>query len=807
VLSALPTGTVTFLFTDIEGSTKLLGELGAAEYGRELAEHRRILRHAFSAHGGVEVDTQGDAFFVAFSRASDAVAAASEVQGAKGRLRTRIGIHTGEPHTGPDGYVGLDVHRAARICSVAHGGQTVLSERTKDLLPEAVEVHDLGLHRLKDLGPPEKLFQLGTHQFPPLRSLNATNLPSQPGPLIGRDRELLELAALVREQRVVTLTGPGGSGKTRLALHAAAESVDEFVDGVFWVPLAAVTDVQILEPTIDQAMGAQDGVAEHVGEKKLLLVLDNLEQLLPGAAPQLARLHERCPNLRLMLTSRAPLRIAAEHEFPVDPLPQPDAVALFRERAFAREPEDAVYEICRRLDGLPLAIELAAARTRALSPDQLLARLKQALPVLTGGRRDAPERQRTLRATIEWSYDLLSAAEQRLFACLGAFAGSYTVESVEAVCEVGLDTVEALVEQSLVRRWESFRLGMLETIRELAVEKLEQSGEANAVRRRHAKHYLQLAQSANLGLDALGHGPQRHEVANAEQHNFRAAMDWAVRADAELGLRLAVSLENFWITHDPAEGTRRFEALLEGAGAVELPLRARAMIDYGGSLEMSGDHDRARSAYARAGQLFREAGDERGMAEAEFRLGVIARRVGDLELARRLWQKSLETWQRLGYTAGEVQALGNLGGYEFEHGRPERGRELSERSLALARDLGWTWWEAVQLSNLAEFALGSGRPDEAEERARECLRLARVMEDRMSTVYALGMLAWAAADKADPKRAVLLWAAIEAEEARGPLAMWASERDKFAAHVPPVADDVPRMTLEEAVDYALGDPA
>jgi len=446
----LPTGTVTFLFTDIEGSTRLLEELGS-RYVETLAEHRRVVRSACARHGGVEVDTQGDAFFVAFQRASAAVAAAEDAQ-RELELPVRIGIHTGEPALTGEGYVGIDVHRAARICSAAHGGQVVLSERTTELLDGGPGLINLGMHRLKDLGAPEKLFQLGEAEFPPLRSLNATNLPAQPGPLIGRERELSELTELVRTDRVVTLTGPGGSGKTRLALQAAAEAVDEFADGVFWVPLAAVADPEIVEPTIGKTIGAQNGVSAHVDEKRMLLLLDNLEQLLPEAAPQLARLGEGCPNLRLLVTSRAPLRIAGEHEYLLDPLPEVDAVALFRQRAFVTEPDEAVHEICRRLDGLPLAIELAAARTRVLPPDQLLERLERALPILTGGRRDAPQRQRTLRATIEWSYDLLSPEEQWLFARLGVFAGSLTVESAETVCDTELDTLEALVEHSLVRR-------------------------------------------------------------------------------------------------------------------------------------------------------------------------------------------------------------------------------------------------------------------------------------------------------------------------------------------------------------------
>jgi non-specific serine/threonine protein kinase len=348
---------------------------------------------------------------------------------------------------------------------------------------------------------------------------------------------------------------------------------------------------------------------------------------------------------------------------------------------------------------------------------------------------------------------------------------------------------------------------MLETIRELAAEKLDSEGQAEAVRRRHGEYYLELAQSANLSLDALDRGPQRHEIVLPEQHNLRAAMDWAAETDAELGLRLAVSLENFWITHDPTEGRRRFETLLERAGDVALPLRARATVDYGGCAEGSGDYERARAAYERSRELSQEAGDERGTAEADFRVGVIAARTGDAELARRLWEESLETWERLGYTVGVLQALGNLGWFEFEHGDPDRGRELTERSLELAREVGWTWWEAAQIGILAEQALAVGRADEGELRARESLELARTMEDRLSTVYGLALLAWAAADRGNAQRANVLWAAIEAEEAKGPLPNWAAERDKYAAHIPPPTSAVPELTLDDAVAHALDEDA
>jgi predicted ATPase len=764
----LPSGTVTFLFTDIEGSTRLLEEHGEG-YAGLLSDHRRVLREAFERHGGVEVDTQGDAFFVAFSSASAAVAAAEEAQAALG-LPVRMGIHTGEPQLTAEGYVGMDVHRAARICAAAHGRQVVVSDRAAQLL-EGAALHDLGLHRLKDLGEPVKLFQLGDEPYPPLRSLNATNLPAQPR-LVGREPELAELADIIGSERTVTLTGPGGSGKTRLALQAAAEAADMFVDGIFWVPLAAITDPTIVEPTIGETIGAANGLVGHIDEKQMLLLLDNLEQLLPDAASLLAGLVERCPNLRLLVTSRAPLRIAGEREYPVEPLPEADAVLLFRERAFVAEPEDAVVEVCRRLEGLPLAVELAAARTRVLPPDRLLARLDQALPVLTGGRRDAPERQQTLRATIEWSYDLLGPEERKLFARLAVFAGSFEAEAAEAICEGDLDTLEALVEHSLVRRWASGRLGMLETIREFALEELEASDQSSSTSRRHAEFFLARGEASGLRLDSLGKLPQRHDLVLPDLHNFRAAMDWAADADPELGLRIAVAIENIWVTHDPREGARRFETLLAGAAAVDPYLRARALLDLGGCAEWSGDHEKGRVVYEEALGLFREIEDESGVAEARFRLGVVAARRGDAQLARELWEQSLEEWRRLDDEAGVT---------------------------------GWTWWEVGRLGELAERSLDVGNLEEGERRGRDFLARAREIEDRTSTLFGLGILAWAAAVRGDAERAGVLWTAIEAEEARSPDANWAVSREKYAEHIRASPRLEAPLSLDDAVDYALVD--
>src|SRR2546430_7268032 len=399
----LPSGTVTFLFTDVEGSTKLLKELGEAAYAAALAEHRRILREAFGAHGGVEVDTQGDAFFVAFPTAPGALAAAAAALDglSTGPIRVRMGVHTGTPHVGDEGYVGVDVHRAARIAAAGHGGQVLISASTAALLGTD-GLLDLGEHRLKDLSAPERIYQCGEQDFPPLKSLYRTNLPIPATPFVGREHELAEVCGLLEDARLLTLTGPGGMGKTRLGLQAAAEAAERYVDGIFWVPLAPLRDPELVLVTAGQALGAKDGLTEHLADKSLLLLFDNFEHVVE-AAPGLSELLASCPNVHLLVTSRELLRVPCEQAYPVPPLEPEDGTKLFLARARAARPSfvasDAVPELCARLENLPLALELAAARVRVLSPEQLVERLSQRLDLLKAGRGVDP-RQQTLRATI-----------------------------------------------------------------------------------------------------------------------------------------------------------------------------------------------------------------------------------------------------------------------------------------------------------------------------------------------------------------------------------------------------------------------
>jgi predicted ATPase/class 3 adenylate cyclase len=814
----LPSGTVTFLFTDIEGSTLLLRELGE-RYADVLAEHNRVLREAFSRHGGLEVGTQGDSFFVAFADAGSAVAAAGDVQAALagGPMRVRIGIHTGEAVVTDEGYVGIDVHRAARIMSAGHGGQVLLSESTRQLLRENGELVDLGEHRLKDLGAPHRLFQLGDRDFPPLRTLYRTNLPIQPTPLVGRQRELAEAGELVRSNRLVTLTGPGGSGKTRLALQLAADAVEQFPDGVFWVPLQAVREPAFVARAIRTSVGADDGLLEHVANKRLLVLLDNFEQVV-DAAPTVSSLLAGTPHAKVLVTSREPLHIESERRYPVDPLRDADAEVLFVERASAVapafQPTPTVGEICRRLDGLPLAIELAAARLALLDPQELLARLDRRLPLLAGPSRDAPARQRTLRSAIAWSHELLEPDEQQLFRRLAVFAGSFSLGAAETVCDAELDILESLVEKSLVRRWGSGRLGMLDTIREYALERLDESPDAEDMRRRHAEHFLAVAESANLSSDRLPSEGQRHDIAIAEQDNIRAALAWALESGSvALGLQLAIAIENFWVTHDPEEAIRWFAALLghPGAGAVPPEVRAPALRAYGSAMYISGQAEPATRLWEQSLALFEQLGDVLGRAVLLHRLGVSALQRGELERARELTEASDELYVRSGDAWGRILTAGVLGAIARGEGDEQSAFDLMAEGAALAHEFRLLWWEGGLLAELASLSLNAGRVDEAEERARKALAIANELRDRPGRIFGVGLLACVAAVRGHREHAGLLWGSIEEADAVAPLGGWRGHRRECEAWISGAAGaEFERgraagreLTLDAAVALAL----
>jgi predicted ATPase len=708
----LPTGTVTFLFTDIEGSTKLLDELGD-RYADVLAEHHRLMRRSFEPRGGVEVDTAGDAFFVAFERASDAVAAAGAAQEALAAtgLRVRMGIHTGEPILDETGYVAMDVHTAARVMSAGHGGQVLISERTHSLLDGSFVLTDLGLHRLKDLTDPQRLWQLGAEEFPPLKTLYQTNLPVQPTPLVGRERELAEILELIRRERLVTLTGAGGSGKTRLALQAAAELADDFRDGVWWVSLAALRDPALVEPTVAHAVGATEDLVEQMRQKQTLVLLDNFEQVV-DAAPAFARLLEAAPDVRLLVTSRARLAIAAEHEYLVPTLEQSEAVALFTTRARQLrqdfEPDAAVEEICRRLDGLPLAIELAAARIKILTPERILQRLGAGLDLLTSVSRDVPERQRTLRATIQWSYELLEDDERRLFANLAVFSGSFDVTSAEDVCGAELDTLAALADKSLLRRTEDGRPFMLETIREYALEQLVESGDTEAASLRHAEHFLRVAEA----LEPQLRGPQEsaaRDQLRAEVPNIRAALETAITAnDPETALRLAGALHPFWyLNGDFTEGRRWAEQALALGGTDAQ--REKALGAAGEFSLLQGALVDARQCLEERLEICRRLGDPVRLAVAYTLLGHLAGLEHDYRRALEFYEQALaleegavaqtSVWQ------SHASALNNIGFSLLSLGRLEEAEMRLLAALKAAKDEKTSFVQGAILNNLGRVAL------------------------------------------------------------------------------------------------------
>ena len=810
--SDLPSGTVTFLFTDVEGSTRLLRELGAEGYAEALAEHRRVIRGACASQDGIEVDTQGDAFFLAFPTAPGALAAAAEMTEAltSGHIQVRIGLHTGTPLLTDEGYVGGDVHRAARIAAAGHGGQVLVSSSTAPLVE--IELSDLGEHRFKDLGAPERIYQLGDGEFPALKSLYRTNLPVPATPFLGRERELAEVVGLLEGTRLLTLTGPGGMGKTRLASQAAGVASDCYPDGVWWIPLAPLRDPALVLETAAQVVGSKSSLAEDIADKAMLLLFDNFEHVIEAAA-DLASLLASCPNLDLLVTSREPLHVTGEQEYQVPPLAHEEGVGFFLARARAVEPafraDEAVSEICRRLDDLPLALELAAARVKVLSATQILERLEQRLPLLTGGARDLPERQRTLRATIEWSHELLTPEEQQLFSRLAVFFGGCTLESAEEVAEAELDVLQSLVDKSLVRHTKE-RYWMLETIREFAGERLDESDEDDELRRRHAEHFLALARSANLSVDTPGE--QRFDLAISEEGNLRAALRWAQAHDEiEFGLELAVALDYFWLTNHPQEGARWFAFLLDADASVPAALRLRALMGYGNACR-GFDTSSAKPLYRDANALARELGDERAAANMFLELALIAFEDGDYDECERLMDAGREGSESTTWPATEVMRL-ELRGDLARHrdGDPGLARELIGQALSVARAAGLAFWEAEEAVRLASIERAAGRLDIAESLVRDSLELYHRIRDRGSLIGALGTLASIARTAGDVERAGLLWGALEAEERRAPIT-WAMDREGWEARVS--ADAGPEferarragsvLSLDEAVAYALG---
>ena len=878
----LLTGTVTFFFSDIDGSTRILRAQGDAWPGL-LERHRGLLRAAFAAHDGQEMGTEGDSFFAAFPTAPAAAGAAADIQRALASepwpsgadVRVRIGLHTGEASFSADTYVGLHVHRASRIAGVGHGGQVLLSSATRALLdgalPDGVELRDLGEHRLKDLDQPEHLWQLVieglTSDFPPISSFDTTpnNLPTRLTTFLGREREIGEVGALLAEHRLLTLTGPGGTGKTRLSLEVATGALRHYPDGVFFVELAAISHPELVPSTIAQSLslperGGRDPVerlVDHVGSSRVLLVLDNFEQVT-GAAASVNQLLTACPNLAVLVSSRSALGLSGEQEYPVPPLELPDpanlpslaklsqfeAVALFIERARAVKPgfevtnenAPAVAEICVRLDGLPLAIELAAARIRILTPQAMLSRLGDRLGLLSGGGRDLPERQQTLRGAIAWSHDLLDEAERALFADLSAFVGGARIDAIEAVAgpEAGaglLDALSSLVEKSLLRQSEGEggepRFAMLETIREFAIEQAVERGLWNALRDRHLEFFCALAaESAPLVMSA----DKRSWLNRLEEDhdNLRASLAWADEGgQVESALRMGAALWRFWqMRGHLVEGLERVEAALGQPGAEQHPAaRADALSAAAGLAYWLAETDRARTLYDEEIVAREALDDRRGLANAHYGLSFTwsVMELGNPDTAANAEHhvsRALAIFEELGDAAGIGRCEWALANVLWGTVRVDEARVHASNALEVFRSLddqfmvGWATY-TLGLVGLTEDHLSGGRPDaraEARQRFDAALRIFDEAEDLTGYALVLDAFAVLAARDGDRRRAARLTGAVGLlERASGTgLSLWNRAVVAFDPQElrddPSLAADIAAgeaMTTAEAVAYAL----
>jgi predicted ATPase/class 3 adenylate cyclase len=896
-----PSGTVTFLFTDIEGSTRLEQQIGTARYAELRERHRELLRAAFDAHGGTEQGTEGDSFFVVFGSAREAVEAAIEAQRALktepwpdgAMVRVRMGLHSGEAELAGGSLVGIDINRAARIAAAAHGEQILLSDATRALvasyLPTHARLRDLGGVRLKDLAQAEHLTQVtadGLQQdFPPPRVADGhpSNLPTQLTTFVGRDDELEEAARLLETTRVLTLTGPGGTGKTRLSLELARRVGDGFPDGTFFVPLEPIRDPLLVPPRIAAALGIADAGARPVAEamadwlrdRRVLLVLDNFEQVT-DAAPAIAELLRAADGLKIVVTSRAALRISGEQELPVPGLPVPPdpshlsstdrlqlpggersldpvtlgqyaAVRLFIERALAVKPSFAVTNdnapavagITARLHGMPLAIELAAARIKLLSPDAILSRLEHQLDVLAAGSRDLPARQQTLLGAIAWSYDLLDDGSRLLLDRLSVFAGGGDLESIEAVCgpssELGgdlLDGLMALADQSLIKVDEGPdgepRFRQLDTIREYASEQLTARGDTAAIQSRHRDRFVALAEEAT---PRLAGADQRRwlDRLELEHDNIRAVLDRAMAApDPPTAIRLGFAMWRFWQKHGHlAEARRRLEAMDTATWSHDDPrLRAKLQEALGGVCWWQADIEAMARHYREALTIWQSLGDEAELANAYYNesftyampadptVDLAARDPDDIGLEHLSLARDLFT--KVGDERGIANTLWALGNMHYFRNHPGQGTDEFRQALDIFRRTDDRTMEAWALHMLGTGLLREGHVEEAKGHLALAMRHFQAAGDTAGITLEFDDLAAVAVAEGDFERAARLRGVARnlANETGARLASFIE--DTFENEVRPsvrshlTAAEIDRLgaegaalPLDQAVAYAL----
>jgi predicted ATPase/class 3 adenylate cyclase len=871
----LPTGTLTLLFSDIEGSTRLELAVGTGRYAELRERHHELLRAAWAANGGTEIATEGDSFFVVFDRPSAAIGAAVAAQRAlaaeawppDGIIRVRMGIHTGEVSIAGGTYVGTAINRAARISAAGHGGQVLVSAATRalvaDALPGGSTLRDLGAHRLRDLPEAERLFQLTIEglpeEFASLRGQVGDSLPVQLTSFVGRETELATAERLLATSRLLTLTGPGGIGKTRLSIALAHRAADMFPDGVVFVPLAPIDDVTLVAPTIARALDLPDSgskptidsVVEHVGDKRILFVIDNFEQVL-SAAPVVAEILRRTANSTVVLTSRAVLHLSGEQEYEVPGLPVPpdvdrlpaaeaarlpgpirrcdpdaigrfEGVRLFVARARAVRPDFelddsnawAVARIAARLHGMPLALELAAARVKLRDPAQILERLDDQLALLASSSRDLPERQRTIRGAIAWSVDLLAAAERTLLARLATFVGSFDLDSAVAVAgsdeldELAIEeAIGALVDQSLVRRSGTGpgRTEMLEPIREFGLEQLERLGELEERRERHARHYLAIAEEARPHLAG---GDQRRWLDRLEldRDNFRAAIDWSVARPApDVAIPLAYSLWRYWQKRGYLdEAAARIVRILAAPWSHDDPvLRAKALEAAGGIRYWQGRMDDAVAPYVEATQIWRSLGDRRELANALYNEAFV-RGIEAPEESVALLDEARAIYADLGDDVGIGNILWGLGTTAIQQARGPEAEKLFREAREHFRTAGERTMEAWADHMLGATLAFQGRFDEAEPAFDAALRHFDEVADVAGISIVLSDLAIGERWRGDAERAAHLSLASTAlGKATGINLMEASIAAFPKIWVPPNPDDLPPGRFEEIAREVAG---